>query len=35
MAARTFRSESASALATTEVMVGAGIIGGPIGITES
>jgi ABC-type cobalt transport system substrate-binding protein len=35
MTARPCSSELASALATTEVMVGAGIIGGPIGITES
>ncbi len=35
MAARTFRSEWASALATTEAMAGAGIIGGLIGIAES
>ena len=35
MAALTFRSESASESATSEVMAGAGIIGGPIGISES
>jgi len=35
MAARIFRSESDTESATSEVTAGAGIIGGPIGITES